>query len=334
MTTTLLSDIGGTNARFALLSDGVVGPVSVLSVADHPTITAAIGAFLGDRRPDSAVIAAAGPVRGDQVPMINAGRVVDAADLRASFGFRSVHLVNDFAALAWALPALTPADLLPLGPLAIPRDGTLCVVGPGTGFGLAALIREPGGETALATEGGHASIAAEDKRDEAIIRVLRDEFGQVSIERILSGPGLLNLYHAVGLADGLVLRERTNVEIVHHALAGTCEASVATLNTFCAFLGSVAGNAALSFGAMGGVYIGGGIPARFPEFLAASPFRQRFEAKGRMRHYVEAIPTALITHRLPAFVGLARLAQRVAHPRSHDVQERAADHLDSASARA
>ena len=309
MTTTLLSDIGGTNARFALLNDGVVGAVSVLAVADHPTIEAAVAAFLGDRRPDTAVISAAGPVSDGRIPMINAGRVVDAAALRAGFGFRSVRLANDFEALAWALPALTPADLLPLGPLSIPGPGTLCVIGPGTGFGLAALIRNPGGDTAIATEGGHASIAAEDKRDEAIIRVLRDQFGQVSIERILSGPGLVNLYHAVGIADGLVLRERTNAQIVQHAIAGTCEASVATLETFCAFLGSVAGNAALSFGAMGGVYIAGGIPARFPDFLARSPFRARFEAKGRMRPYVTAIPTALITNPLPAFVGLQRLAE-------------------------
>ena len=322
MTTALLSDIGGTNARFALLTDGVLGPVSVLPVADYPTITAAVAAFLGDRRPDLAVIGAAGPVRGDLVPMINAGRTVDAAELRATFGLRTVRLVNDFEALAWALPGFTPDDLLPLGPHPIPGEGTLCVVGPGTGFGLAALCRHRAGDTALATEGGHASVAAEDKRDEAIIRVLRDQFGQVSIERILSGPGLVNLYYAVGLVDGLVLRERTNAEIVAHALAGTCEASVATLTTFCAFLGSVAGNAALSFGAMGGVYIAGGIPARFPDFLAASPFRARFEAKGRMRPYVEAVPTALITHKLPAFVGLARLAQG------------AADHLDRSSARA
>lgn len=322
MTNALLADIGGTNARFALLMDGVIGPVSVLPVADYPSVTAAVGAFLGDRRPDIAVIGAAGPVRGDVVPMINAGRTVDAADLRASFSLHTVRLVNDFEALAWALPALTPADLLPLGPHPETRPGTLCVVGPGTGFGVAALIRHPAGDTAVATEGGHASIAAEDKRDEAIIRVLRDRFGQVSIERILSGPGLLNLYHAVGLVDGLVLRERTNAEIVQHAVAGTCDASVATLNTFCAFLGSVAGNAALSFGALGGVFLGGGIPARFPDFLARSPFRARFEAKGRMRAYVEAVPTALITHERPAFLGLRRLALG------------AADHLESSSARA
>lgn len=322
MTTTLLADIGGTNARFALLSDGVTGPVSTLPVADHPTITAAIAAFLGDRRPDAAVIGAAGPVRGDRVTMLNAGRVIEAAELRATFGFRSIRLVNDFEALAWALPSLTQADLLPLGPLPIPGEGTLAVVGPGTGFGTTALIRGPGGDVTFATEGGHASIPAEDKRDEAIIRVLRERFSHVSIEHILTGWGLVNLYHAVGLVDGMVLRERTNAEIVSHAQAGTCEASVATLNTFCAFLGSAAGNAALSFGAMGGVYIGGGIAPRFPAFLAASPFRARFEAKGRMRHYVEAIPTALITRELPAFIGLSRLAQG------------AADHLDRSSARA
>lgn len=322
MTMTLLADIGGTYARFALLSDAALGPVAVLAVADYPTIVDAARAFLGQTRPDFAVIGAAGAVAHGRVTMLNADRTIDVAELRHAFGLRAVRLVNDFEALAWALPALEDADLIRIGPHPIPAEGTLCVLGPGTGYGLAALVRHPGSDTAVVTEGGHASIAAEDKREEAIIRVLRDRFQHVSIERILSGPGLVNLYHAVGLVDGLVIRERTSAEIVTHALADDCEASVSTLHTFCAFLGSAAGNAALSFGAVGGVYLGGGLPARFPAFLTGSPFRTRFEAKGRMRHYVAAIPTALITRALPAFVGLKRLAQG------------AADHLDSASARA
>lgn len=185
----------------------------------------------------------------------------------------------------------------------------MAVMGPGTGFGLAALARGPAGDVTLVTEGGHATLAASDRREEAIIRVLRERLGHVSVERVLSGAGLLDLYHAIGTVDGLVIRERTGPEIVARALAGDCEASVATLEAFCGFLGGAAGNAALTLGATGGVFIGGGIAPRFTGFLATSAFREKFEAKGRMRPYLAAIPTAVVTHRFPAFVGLARLAE-------------------------
>lgn len=312
---TILADIGATNARFALLSDGVLGETSVYPVADHASPIDAARLFLAGRQARSAIIAAAGPVEDGRINMLNAAWTVDAAAFRSAFRLDSARLINDFEAQAWALPVLGAEDLFPVGipRAAAPRagrSGTMAVIGPGTGFGQAALACGTAGEVPLVTEGGHATLPATDRREEAIIRVLRDRLGHVSVERVLSGAGLLNLYHAIGTVDGLVLRERTTPEIVAHALAGDCEGSVATLEAFCAFLGGVAGNVALALGATGGVFIGGGITPRFTDFLAHSAFRERFEAKGRLHDYLAAIPTAVITHEFPAFVGLARLAGR------------------------
>ncbi len=307
---TILADIGATNARFALLTDGQLGEVSVLPVEDHASVLNAIRLFLAGRTANGAIIAAAGPVTDGRVTMTNAAWSIDAAQIRATFGLQTARVINDFEALAWALPALRPEDLCVVGPVptAIGTKGTMAVMGPGTGFGLAALARGPAGDLPLVTEGGHATLAAADRREEAIIRVLRDKWGHASIERALSGAGLVDLYHAIGMVDGLVIRERTSAAIVAHALAGDCEGSVATLEAFCAFLGGVAGNVALTLGATGGVFIAGGITPRFTDFLARSTFRERFEAKGRLRATLAAIPTAVIVHKAPAFVGLTRLA--------------------------
>ncbi len=307
----ILADIGATNARFALLTDGVLGEAMVYPVADHASAIEAARLFMAGRTARSAILAAAGPVVDGRVTMTNAAWSVDAAQFGAAFGLDSCRVINDFAAQAWALPGFGPADLFALGAAPPPAGGTMAVMGPGTGFGLAALARGPTGDVTLVTEGGHATLAASDRREEAIIRVLRDRLGHVSVERVLSGAGLLDLYHAIGTVDGLVIRERTGPEIVARALAGDCEASVATLEAFCGLLGGVAGNVALTLGATGGVFIGGGIAPRFTGFLATSAFREKFEAKGRLRPYLAAIPTAVVTHKFPAFVGLARLAEAV-----------------------
>jgi glucokinase len=309
---TLLADIGATNARFALLTDGVLGEPSIYPVADYGSPVEAAQLFLAGRRPSAAIIAAAGPVLDGRVLMVNADWTVDATALRDGLGLETVRVINDFEAQARALPALGAADLFPVGRPGRTDQGTMLVTGPGTGFGVAGLARGPGGEVALVTEGGHATLPAEDRREEDIIRFLRGRLGHVSVERVLSGAGLVDLYHAVGMVDGLVIRERTGPAILAHALAGDCEASVATLEAFCAFLGAVAGNLALTFGATGGVFIGGGITPRFPDFLAASAFRARFEAKGRLRPYLERIPTAIVIHPNPAFLGLRRMAAEAA----------------------
>jgi len=164
-------------------------------------------------------------------------------------------------------------------------------------------------EIVLVTEGGHATLSSENRREDAIILALRERLHHVSVERVLSGPGLVQLYQSIAAIDQLTVPQRSSAEIVQHALAGDCETSRTTLEAFCAFLGSVAGNVALSLGARGGLFIGGGIAPRFTDFLRQSAFRERFEAKGRMSSYLARIPTSVIVHPFPAFVGLARLAR-------------------------
>jgi glucokinase len=220
-----------------------------------------------------------------------------------------VHVINDFEALGWALPDLRPAHLYDVGQVKPPGLGTMAVMGPGTGFGLAAMALDGSAEVVLVTEAGHATLPSENRREDAIILALRERLQHVSVERVLSGPGLVQLYHAIAEIDGLTVPQRSAAEIVEHALAGDCEASRNTLEAFCAFLGGVAGNAALTLGAVGGVFIAGGIVPRFTDFLRQSAFRERFEAKGRMVSYLARIPTRVIVHRYPAFVGLARLAR-------------------------
>lgn len=306
----LVADIGATNARFAILAGGRIAATQTYAVADHASPVDAARLFLAGpgagHAPTRAAIAAAGVVHGGRVTMTNAAWTVDAARLREGLGLESVEVLNDFEALGWALPGLTANDLFVVGTPAPGTAGTMAVMGPGSGFGLGALARAPHGETVLVTEGGHATLSSENRREDAIIRTLRDRLHHVSVERVLSGPGLVQLYHAVAVTDGLVVRERDSAGIVAHALTGDCEGSVATLEAFCAFLGGVAGNVALTLGATGGVYIAGGIVPRFTDFLRRSAFRERFEAKGRLSAYLAQIPTAVITHPLPAFVGLGR----------------------------
>ena len=309
----ILADIGATNARFALLVGSEPTTITTYPVADYASPIDAARAFLAGpaagHKPFSAAIAAAGPVVNGRITMTNAAWTVDAVRLREELALDESHVLNDFEALAWALPALRPDDLFRLGPATDPAHGTMAVMGPGTGFGLAALARGQDGDTALVTEGGHATLPSEDRREDAIIVTLRDALSHVSVERVLSGPGLVHLYHAISVVDGLTVPGRTSAEIVSHALAGDCETSRQALEMFCAFLGSVAGNTALTMGATGGVFIAGGIAPRFTDFLRRSAFRERFEAKGRMASYLARIPTFVVMHPYPAFVGLARMVR-------------------------
>ncbi len=314
----LVGDIGATNARFAMLRDAQIAVTETYAVANYPTPADAIRSFLNgparEHQPSHAALAVAGPVVDGHVRMTNAAWTVDGPELQQALGLTSVQVLNDFAAVAWALPDLTPADFHVLGAPQPGRPGTRVAMGPGTGFGCAAFASGPMGEAILVTEGGHATLAATDTREAAIIEQLRQRFPHVSVERVLSGPGMVDLYHAITTLDRLSAPDRDGAEIVAHALAGDCEASHRTLATFCAILGSVAGNIALTLGATGGVFISGGIAPRFLGFLDQSAFRSRFEAKGRFAGYLAAIPTVVITHKYPAFVGLAR-AIRVARQR-------------------
>jgi glucokinase len=183
-------------------------------------------------------------------------------------------------------------------------DEPMLVLGPGTGLGVACLIPSDDNRIVIASEGGHATLAGTCDAEDAIIEYLRKKFQHVSAERVISGSGLENIYQAIGAIDGIDTSPLTAAQITESALAGGCPVAHRALKMFCAFMGSFAGSAALTFGARGGAYIAGGIAPRIVEFLAQSEFRERFEAKGRFRPYLEAIPSSVIIHPAATFLGL------------------------------
>jgi glucokinase len=307
-----LGDIGATNARFALLTGGALGPVTSFEVARYGQFPDAVADFLKMHRDQApvtdALLAVAGPVEGERATLTNCPWIIDGGALRAAFGLAGVRIINDFAATAHALPSLSGADLHAIGGGRALPGAAMAVLGPGTGLGVACLV--PGGKDSVvvAGEGGHATMAAASGREDAVIDYLRGQFGHVSAERVVSGSGLENLYQAIAALDHSEVPARTAAEITRTALDGSCSTATAALQMFCALLGSFSGNAALLFGARGGLYIAGGIAPRIVAFMERSEFRRRFEDKGRFRPYLEAIPTNVIVHPAAAFIGLRALA--------------------------
>jgi glucokinase len=228
------------------------------------------------------------------------------------FGFDTMRLVNDHEAAAWSLPHLAPADMLLIGPDTAVQGAPMALLGPGTGLGMACCVPGPAGGSVVVSEGGHMTLAATTEREAALITLLRRQFRHVSAERVLSGPGLVNLYRAIALLDQVDVRPRTAAEVTRAALDETCIVCQNALATFASFLGSVAGDVALLFGARGGVVIGGGIVPHIVPRLAATDLRERFVAKGRLRPYLEAIPVRIVLRRDAAFLGLTALARKAA----------------------
>lgn len=307
-----MADVGGTNVRFAVLKGRTLGPIEHMVVAHHKCFADALAAFMARQAAGDelhrAVFGVAGAVDGERCRLTNNPWTVDAGELRTRFGFTDVRIINDFEAIAWSLPQFSGDDLRMIGGHERKADAPMVVIGPGTGLGVAAYVPDPRGAFVVRSEGGHTTLPTQSADEDAIVRKLREQFEHVSAERALSGPGLENLYRVIASRQSASAPVRTAAEIVQAASAGNCPASRAALDAFCAFLGTVAGNFALSFGARGGVFIAGGIAPRMRDYLPQSQFRSRFEAKGRMRPYVEKVPVFLIVHEDPAFVGLQSLA--------------------------
>ena len=313
---TLLADIGATNARFALAAGGVPGPVAGFEVARHARFADAATEFLkqhdGQGPVTDAFIAAAGPVEDGRCVLTNCAWTIDAEDLRTTLGLARVRVLNDFEATARSLPSLAAKDLHPIGRGRAMAGTPMAVLGPGSGLGVAGLATAADGPVVIASEGGHATMSPTTDREAALIEHLRRQFGHVSAERLISGPGLENIYQASAALDHVEVPPRNAADITRAALADQCPTAHVALDAFCAFLGTFAGNVALTFGARGGIFIAGGIAPRIVDFMARSQFRERFEAKGRFRPYLEAIPTSIIVHPAATFVGLASLAREVA----------------------
>jgi glucokinase len=226
-------------------------------------------------------------------------------------GISAVRVINDFEATAWSLAALEPDHVAPVGAGRAIAGAPMVVLGPGSGLGLACHVPRAEAPVVIATEGGHVTLPASTPREDAVVEWLRGRFGHVSAERALSGPGLENLYRAIAAVEGAGVPARDATEITQAGVAGTCPVSRAALDMFCAMLGTFAGNAALSLGARGGVFIAGGIAPRIVDYLLKSELRARFDDKGRLRPYMEAIPLNVIVHPDYAFIGLKALVERL-----------------------
>ncbi|RBQ18879.1 glucokinase [Spongiactinospora rosea] len=311
----LVADIGGTNARFGLVTEPGGHPchVAVLPVAEYDGMPAAVADYLahhaGGLTPGAACFAIAGPVDGDLYHLTNAGWAGSVRDV----GIADITLLNDFEALALSLPHLGEADLVSLGgpPPPGPRPGAVkAVLGPGTGLGVAGLVPAGEGWVPVACEGGHVTPPVVTERETAVVAALRAEGATyLDAEELLSGPGLTRLHHGLALVDGVRAERLPAAEIVTRAdddrLCGE------TLETFCALLGSFAGNVALTLGARGGVYLGGGVLPRIVARVRASEFRARFEDAPPLGDYLRDIPTSLIVDAQPALTGAAAwLVQR------------------------
>ena len=309
----LLGDVGGTNARFAwqAQADAPLTAVAGQRCQDEPTLLAAIKRYRathGLPRPGSAAIGIANPVTGDRVQMTNHHWSFSIAQLEQDLGVQRLAVINDFTALALSLPDLAAADLRRIGQGQAVAHAPLALIGPGTGLGVSGLLRaDVDGYVAIAGEGGHVTLPAADDAEAAVVAWLRERFGHASAERALSGSGLVNLYQAAAHLSGQPVRAIEPAQVIEGARAGTCAACRSAIDLFCSFLGSVAGNLALTLGARGGVYIGGGIVPRLLPELEGSRFRDRFEGKGRFQDYMVAIPTFVIdAAESPAFMGASR----------------------------
>jgi glucokinase len=310
--TWLVGDIGATHARFGLVSPaGRLLHSRTLSDEDYPSIDGAIAAFLAERgelpMPRQGAIAIASPITGDQVAMTNHPWNFSIRALRDRLGFERLEVINDFTALALALPRLAPDERVAVGGGAAAAGAPIGVLGPGSGLGVSGLVPSGSRWIALTGEGGHATMAPANDRESAVLDRMRRHFDHVSAERALSGPGLVNLYNTLAAIDGVPARGFTAAQITDLATRAEDPLCRETTMIFCAMLGSMAGNLALTLGARGGVYVGGGIVPRLGQTFVESPFRERFEAKGRLQVYLAAIPTFVVTHPLPAFLGCAAL---------------------------
>lgn len=312
----LVGDVGGTHARFAVVDVSEPGVLRIGHRLDlqqeFPTFSAALRSYTEQcglsSLPSSAAIAVAGPVTEGRVRFTNRQWEIAEDELRA-FGFHNATLLNDFVALAFGIEALSDSDLYVIGPSIGGLHGApISILGPGTGFGVSCLVHDGDRVVPIATEGGHIGFAPADELETGLLRYLWKRFARVTVERLLSGQGLENIYQGLAHLDGREVVPLSAAQITDQAARGET-ACRAALHLFCSIFGAVAGDIAMVHGARGGVYIAGGIAQKIQLFLAQSEFRTRFDSKGRLSSFVQAIPTRLILNADAALLGAARSAR-------------------------
>ncbi len=312
MTVRVVADIGGTNARFAYLD--ATGGLSVsitFQCEDYAGPEAVVRAYLDAVNLadiDELAMAVATPVHGERITWTNRRDwSFSIAGLKQALGLTRLEVVNDFTALALALPWLTPAECTQVGGDSPVSGATRAVIGPGTGLGVSGLVPGRREWVPLNSEGGHVRIVPVEARERAMIDVLATQFDRVSAERVITGSGLVTVYQALAQLDGASRQFTTPAALSEAALAGRDPRAVEALTMICRLLGTVAADLALTLGARGGVYIGGGIVPRLGGFFAASGFRERFEDGGRFSDYLRAIPAYVIDAENPALRGAAAI---------------------------
>jgi glucokinase len=306
-----MADIGATNTRCALLDDkGQELASEVFHNADFNGVAGLLSVYLDHRRatdrPKRAALSVAAPILGDEVQMVNLDWRFSQTAMKKALHLSELIVVNDFAAVAWGLPHFRAADLRTVGGGTPSSRGTLAAVGPGTGLGIAALAPAGDGWAVVSGEGGHSTLPAVTEEEQRVVELVRKQEGHCSAESFLSGPGLVRLYVALAEVAGrgrptVTPEDVTSLAKQSEPLARKAQAM------FFAMLGTVAGNVAMTVGARGGVFIAGGIVPQLLDAFVKSEFRERFEAKGSYREYMQGIPTHVITAPLPAFRGLRGL---------------------------
>src|SRR5690554_351574 len=320
MSQLLVADIGGTNARFGLVELNAANAQQnysaqhqkTLKCANYPDIASMINAYCNELSvplPAYACLAIAGPIENGFAQMTNLKWKFSIEELRVQLGMQALDVINDFAALAYATPFLPATDIKPLYEAKSNLDSAIVVLGPGTGFGMAALIPNrtttQRGWGILPTEGGHCSFAPVNEKEAAIRAYLAQTDDHVSIEDILSGRGLVSLYRALAHLAGVQAEDLTPADVSTRGVANQDAICRDAVTTFCNILGSVAGDKALSLGAKGGVYLGGGITPKIADFIPQTDFVERFKHKGPMSGYVSDISVSMIINDTAALVGAA-----------------------------
>ena len=315
----LVADIGGTNARFALVEDGSHTPQHerTLACANYHSLVDAASAYLDDisrPMPETASLAIATPVSSDRIVMTNHVWDLSVRETRTALGLESLKVLNDYTALALALPYLGKDDFHQVGEGSAVEKQALAVLGPGTGLGVSGAICAGDFWLPLQGEGGHIAYGPLNDRETAVIDVIRRHHDFVSAETLVSGPGLVLLYESIAKNDGIRHELLSPEQITNKALEGANATAEEAVAMFCGILGAIAGNLALTLGARGGVFVGGGIVPRLGDYFTRSSFRARFEHNSRFGQYLAEIPTYVISSKYPALIGAAiALKQQYSH---------------------
>lgn len=315
--TALIADIGGTNARFGLVDKAGVHDLVYLECRDYTGPAEAAEAYLKKigamQRPEIGVFAVAGPAEDDLIGFTSIPWAFRKSKLREELGFALLDVMNDFQAVALAIPGIAPDLLQKIGGDGAAQEGRpKGVIGPGTGLGVASLFWNGSSYVAQPGEGGHVTMAAATEREFALFQQLHVKYHHISAERVCSGKGLENLYNAIRALDRKFdLPDLSAPEISQKAMSGACDACKEALDLMLGFLGRVSGNLALTLNAQGGIYVAGGIPTKLGDYFFRSRFLEEFQSKGRLKDYMKKIPVYLIKHDAIGLLGLEKQARLV-----------------------